>query len=67
MGLENARLENDGQNFLPTLGNITGSGKCRSTSLVEFNLPIQCTSKKLYVVHFNRIPCMSTVFTYELV
>ena len=30
-----------------------GSGKCRSTSLVEFNLPIQCTSKKLYAIHFK--------------
>jgi len=30
-----------------------GSGKCMSTSLVEFNLPIQCTSKKLYAIHFK--------------
>ena len=30
-----------------------GSGKCRSTSLVEFNLPIQSTSKKLYAIHFK--------------
>jgi len=30
-----------------------GSGKCRSTSLVEFNLPKQCTSKKLYAIHFK--------------
>ena len=30
-----------------------GFGKCRSTSLVEFNLPIQCTSKRLYAIHFK--------------
>ena len=66
---ENARPENDGQRklwvwkcktgkwrtkFQETVSTITGSGKCRSTSLVEFNLPIQCTSKKLYnAIHFK--------------
>ena len=30
-----------------------GVWKCRSTSLVEFNLPIQCTPKKLYAILFK--------------
>jgi len=47
-------LANSGQNYgVWKMQDFAGSGKCRSTSLVEFNLPIQCTSKKLYVVHFN--------------
>jgi len=37
-----------------------GSGKCRSTSLVEFNLPIQCTSKKLYAIHFQVAQTLSS-------
>jgi len=45
MGLENAGLEND--------ANCEHNYGVWKMQEYKFNLPIQCTSKKLYAIHFK--------------